>query len=387
MTDRTDKMNLQAYRKAAAEMRDIILANTVMIAEIPAPTFHEDGRVQFMQDRFSECGLHNCSADEVGNGFGILNGENGERQILLIAHSDTVFGQKIDHTVSMSADRMYGPGIGDNSLGLAALASLPLLLDKLNIQLKSNLILMAASRSLGRGNLEGLRFFLHNNKQPLHAALCIEGVKLGRLSHSSIGMFRGEINVRVPEQYDWSRFGASGAVVTLNDIINKINGIRLPRRPKTSIVLGSIEGGNSFSNIATHSMLRFEVRSESAEVVQDIFGEIKDRIAEMDDEATAQIHLDVVARREPGGIDYRHPLVKTARDILKSVQVEARVSPSTSELSELIRYNIPAITLGLTDGANLNQVNEEIMIEPIFIGLAQLIGLLVAVDEGCCDEH
>lgn len=378
---------LGAYRDAAESMRDILLANAVMAAEIPAPTFYEDQRVRFVEDRFSESGLQNCSTDEVGNGFGILNGETGERQILLVAHADTIFDEKVDHTVSMLADRMMGPGVGDNSLGLALLASLPLLLEKLDIRLKSNLILMAASRSLGRGDLEGLRFFLNNNKQPISGALCVEGVKLGRLSYASIGMLRGEIHVRVPEMYDWTRFGAAGAIITLNDVINKINRIPLPKRPKTSIVLGTIQGGTSYNNIATDSLLRFEIRSESADVVRAIHNEIKDRITEISLETAAEVSLSIVARREPGGIDFRHPLVRRARDILKALSIEPRVAPSTSEVAELIRHKIPSITLGLTTGSNLNQVNEEVMIEPIFNGVAQLLGLLIAMDEGLCDEH
>ena len=381
------RSQLEVYRNAAESIREILLANAVMIGEIPAPTFHEDQRVRFIEDRFSECGLQNCSTDEVGNGFGILNGEAGERQILLIAHADTIFSEKTDHTISLLADRMIGPGVGDNSLGLAVLASLPILLERLDIRLKSNVILMAASRSLGRGNLEGLRFFLDNNKLPISSALCVEGVKLGRLSYSSIGMLRGEIEVRVPEMYDWTRFGAAGAIITLNDVINKINRIPLPKRPKTSIVLGSIEGGASFNNIATHSLLRFEIRSESAEVVHDIHEEIRDRITEMSLETAAEVSLDIVARREPGGIDFRHPLVHRSREILKALHIEPRVAPSTSELSELIRHKIPAITLGLTTGAHLNHTNEEVLIEPIFTGIAQLLGMLIAMDEGLCDEH
>ncbi len=381
------RSQLEVYRNAAESIREILLANAVMIGEFPAPTFHEDQRVRFIEDRFSECGLQNCSTDEVGNGFGILNGEAGERQILLIAHADTIFSEKTDHTISLLADRMIGPGVGDNSLGLAVLASLPILLERLDIRLKSNVILMAASRSLGRGNLEGLRFFLDNNKLPISSALCVEGVKLGRLSYSSIGMLRGEIEVRVPEMYDWTRFGAAGAIITLNDVINKINRIPLPKRPKTSIVLGSIEGGASFNNIATHSLLRFEIRSESAEVVHDIHEEIRDRITEMSLETAAEVSLDIVARREPGGIDFRHPLVHRSREILKALHIEPRVAPSTSELSELIRHKIPAITLGLTTGAHLNHTNEEVLIEPIFTGIAQLLGMLIAMDEGLCDEH
>ncbi len=387
MTFDTIKQQLDTYRQAAVDMRDILLANAVMIGEIPAPTFYEDQRVRFIEDRFSECGLQNCSTDEVGNGLGILEGTEGQKNILLVAHADTVFNEKVDHTISMVSDRLIGPGVGDNSLGLALLASLPLLLERLNIRLKSNLIFMAAARGLGRGNLEGLRFFLHNHQSPIAQALCVEGVKLGRLSYSSIGMLRAEINVRVPELYDWTRFGASGAVITLNDIINSINRIPLPKRPKTSIVLGSIEGGNSFNNIATHSLLRFEVRSESAEVVHRLLEEIRDRITEVELHSSAEISLDIVARREPGGIDFRHPLVRHARDLLKALHIEPRVAPSTSELAELIRHRIPAVTLGLTTGKKHTQVMEEIDIEPIFTGVAQFLGLLMAMDEGCCDEH
>ena len=47
---------------------------------------------------------------------------------------------------------------------------------------------MGSARSLGRGDLEGLRFFLDNFKKPITAGVCIEGVKLGRLSYSSIGI-------------------------------------------------------------------------------------------------------------------------------------------------------------------------------------------------------
>jgi len=386
MTSITDtKKQLARYRDAVSGARDILLTNMVMIGEIPAPTFDEEARVRFIVDRFSEAGLQNCSADEVGNGFGILPGSENERTILLVAHADTIFGPKVDHTISMQVDHVTGPAVGDNALGLAALATLPLLLEALALPLKSSLILMAASRSLGRGDLGGLRFFLKNNKRPIHGALCVEGVQLGRLSYSSIGMLRGEIQVSVPEQYDWTRFGAAGANITLIDLINKINSIPLPKRPKTSIVLGTIEGGNSFNNIATHSLLRFEIRSESAEVVQDILEQIQDAISETQSETTADITLDVLARRKPGGVDFRHPLVRHARAIMRALDIEPRLAPSTSELSELITKHIPAITLGLSVSEHQNQINETLRIEPVITGMAQLIGLLVAMDEGLCD--
>ncbi len=367
-------------------LREIILANLVMLSEIPAPTFNETARMQFLVNRFNELQLLNCSTDEKGNGLGIIPGETGERNILIVGHLDTVFDSKVDHTISVEPHRIIGPGVGDNGLGIAVIATLPLILQHLNIKTKSNIILMGSAQSLGMGNIRGLRFFLDHADMPIHSGICVEGVKLGRISYSSIGMMRCGIKFSVPEEYDWTRFGAVGAIVTINDAINRILEIPLPKRPKTNIVLGSVEGGTGFNTIATNASLKFEIRSESGRMVKNI-GQKAEYIAhEVASHSGADVDFRIYAQRRPGGIPFSHPLATTAREIMRSLDITPRITPSTSELSAFIDKKIPAVTLGLTDGENLDQLNESIEIEPIFKGIAQLIGLILAIDGGHCDE-
>jgi len=375
---------LPFVREASQAAREILLANLVMIGEIPSPTFDEFSRVEFIQNRFVESGLHNASADEMGNALGILPGSSGEQNILVVAHVDTVHATTVDHTITLRPESVIGPGVGDNALGVAVVVTLPMLLELLNIQLQSNLVLMGASRSLGRGDLEGLRFFLSNSEIPISVGIGIEGFPLGRLSYSSIGMYRGEIVCSVPEEYDWTRFGATGAIVTINEVINRIQEIRLPRRPRSTIVLGSIMGGKAYNTIATDAVLRFEIRTESEEVGEEIFHEMEAIISEVSSQTGADINLDVFARRRPGGITYQHPLARAARRIMGSLDIQPRKSPSTSELSAFINHEIPAITIGITYGEHQNTPEEEVAIEPIFNGLAQLIGILLAIDRGFC---
>ncbi len=369
------------------EVGEIIIANLIMLGEIPAPTFHEERRVNFLTDRFSEIGLLNSSTDEVGNGVGILEGENDDDNILIVAHADTPFSENVDHTLSVEQKYIRGPGVADNSLGLAAVASLPSIFEFLDITLKKNLILMGATRSLGRGNLEGLRFFLDNNELPISAGLSVEGAQLGRLSHVSIGMLRGEITCTIPEEYDWSRFGDASAILTINEVINKINDIPLPKRPRTSIVLGSIEGGTTYNTIATNASLRFEIRSESSDMVEEIGHRMEEFVAEISSKTGDEINLDIFARREPGGIKFSHPLARKTRFIMEELNVQPRLSPSTSELAAFIDKNIPAITLGITRGDNIRELDENILIEPIYKGLTQLIGTILAIDGGYCDTE
>ncbi len=365
--------------------REVLLANLVMIGEIPAPTGKEENRIQFILNRFDEAGLTDSSIDDAGNGIGVLSGKESEHALLLNAHADTIFDMRTDHTMQVASNEIMGPGVADNALGLAALVSLPYILEDLEIELRNDLVLLAGVKSLGRGNLEGIRFFLENNKFDIKNAICVEGIQLGRLSYSSIGMLRGEITCRVPETYDWSRFGDASAILTLNEVINKINDMRLPKRPRTSIVMGSIVGGSSFNTIARDATLGFEVRSESQEVVERAGETINDIVLEVSSKTGDQVELDIFAKRSPGGIPFAHPLTKCARSVMETLDIEPRLAPSISELSALINQNIPALTLGITVGEQTFKSNETIQIEPIYKGLAQLIGTILAVDGGYCE--
>ncbi len=377
---------LPQYETQLREMTDIILTNLAMVGEIPAPTFGEAARRNFMMTRFAEYELENTSTDEKDNALGILPGRTGERNILIEAHLDTPFPSKVDHTHTVQPNFVVGPGVGDNSLGLASVISLPLILEHLGIKLDSNLILMGSARSLGRGNLEGIRFFLENSQVPISAGICVEGVKLGRLSYSSIGMLRGELSYWIPEEYDWTRFGAGGAIVNMNEMITKILEIPLPRKPRTTIVLGSIHGGSSFNVVARKAVLNFEIRSESNETVEALARKIDYIAAEIAAKAGAQSEFRILARRAPGGLSFSDRLTTSSRSIVEALGIKPRMSPSTSELSAFIDAGIPAVTIGLTDGEHLNEPDETIEIQPISKGLAQLVGLILAIDRGCYYE-
>ncbi|MDZ8117675.1 M20/M25/M40 family metallo-hydrolase [Pontiella agarivorans] len=367
-------------------IQETLLANLIMLSEIPSPTFEEEARVKLLLQRMLESELDKISTDEAGNGVGIIPGKDPSRNILLVAHADSVYSEKVDHAISVLAEEIVGPGVADNSLGMAVLATLPNILKMLGIQLNANLVLLSSTKGLGRGNLDGLRFFMDNNKIPFEAGICIEGEKLGRLSYTAEGMFRGYITCRIPEELDWQRAGQNSAIIALNEVINRILEIPIPKRPRTSIVLGAIRGGKSYNVMATHSSLRFEVRSQDAGMVQTIRERIEDIIADASSPNNAEFDFQIVSSREPGGIDISHPLVKNCRLVMEKLGVQPTIRPSMSEVSELIARGLPAVTLGITEASNLHDLNETIRIKPIYTGLAQLLAMLLAIDGGFCNE-
>jgi len=373
--------------KNLVQIRNILLTNLVMIGEIPSATFMEQARMNFLVNRFNQYHLLNCSTDEAGNGLGILPGKSGDRNILLVSHLDTEYSEKMNHSISIQPNFVSGPGVADNALGLAVLASLPHILETLKIKLNSNLILMGSAKSLGAGNLEGIRFFLNNTNMNISTGLSVEGVRLGRISRSAVGMAKCEVHYWVPEGYDWTQFGAFGSIVTLNEFINRILEIPIPNRPATSIVFSSIESGRGFSKVSTEAELKFEIQSESEEMVEQLLKQINNIAIEVAAKTSSRVLVKELARRKPGGIDFSHPLVSTTMKILNSMDIKPKFVPSMSELSAFIDAGIPALTIGISNLKNVDKSVETVEIEPMYKGLAQLISLLIAIDKGYCDEN
>ena len=341
--------------------------------------------MDFIIQRLADSGLQECSRDEANNGFALLPGTDGQQTILLAANADTLVEEPEDQTVEIARDQVVGPFVVDNSLALAGLVALPLLLDKTGIRLRSNLLLMAAAGCLGRGNLSGLKTFLAQTSMPVQYGICLEGVQLGRLNYACLGMLRGEITARLPDDYDWMKFGATGAILPINDVINQINKIPLPQRPPTRMVFGSIEGGVSFHTIARDTRLRFEARSESSEILNQIQDQLGDICEEVSSRSGVAVQLDIVARREPGGIEIGHPLVKAARAVLAALELAPMMYTTASIMSALVDSRIPAVTLGLTTGhrrGTLDEIDESVAIPPLDTGMAQLAGMLLAIDGG-----
>lgn len=375
------------YRDRLKAMKACILADAVMLGEIPAPTFGEERLVRFLKDRFTENGLDSISDDEAGNAIGLLPGKTGKRTLLVAAHIDKIWESGVDHTVTVAADRLMGPGVADNAMGVTALTALPGILEELKIQLDANLIFLGASRSMGRGDLGGLSFFLNNSQYPIHSGICLEGVQLGRLSYSSLGMNRGEIHIESQVGADWESWSLSGAIPCMNWIIQQILGIETPEVPKTSIILGSVQAGTTYGSPPDQALLRFEVRSEEPGMVARIRERIEEFVDQINAEHQTRAELQIIARRRPGSIGFSHPLVKGTREVMAQLGIQPTVAPSISELSALLDKNIPSLTLGITTGSNKHNFNESIEIEPMYAGFAQLVAVLQLIDKGICDGN
>ena len=99
-------------------------ADAMRIQRIPAPTFAEGQRADFVAQRFAALGLADVTRDEMDNVCGRIVGRERGPALMISAHLDTVFGRKVALTLHQESHRLVGPGIGDNSMGVAGLLGL-----------------------------------------------------------------------------------------------------------------------------------------------------------------------------------------------------------------------------------------------------------------------
>jgi len=366
---------------------ETIITNIILIGQTPAPTFKEMARCRVFMDRLSGFQVDECTTDGYRNPIGIIHGKSPKiAPIFVVAHIDTAFGQDVDHNFTIEQDTISGAGVMDNAVGLGVMASLPEILRRLNLTFNSDIVLVGTIQSLGQGNLRGIRHLLETWHSPIRAAVCIEGGELGRLNYYSDAMIRSEIQCRISKNGKRTRQYTPNAIIVINEVINQILKLYLPQRPRTEIVLGTISGGLKHGCNAYEANLGFEIRSDSDEMVYKLYTDIKDIVEGIAHEFDIELNLKNISNVGASRLKYNHPLVKNARQIIHALNIEPASEPTESELSIFLSRNIPALTVGITYGESYQDKRSIAHIDPIFKGIAQIIGILMAIDSGVCDE-
>lgn len=379
-----NELTLQAVDKLQP-LREQLLSNLVLMAQMPAPTGQEEQRVEFLLERFALAGLPSAASDEAGNAVGVLPGIDGKRDIMISTNLDSELAASVSHDVTVLSDRITGAGVAESPVCAASLALLPDMLKILGIELRSNLILVGSAKSWDRGNNQGLNFFLdHVTKRPDYG-IALEGVPLGKLNHFSIGTLRGDMYCDVDTERQ-RLYDAESALVVLTSVVQRMLRIKLPRRPYSVVRLGKFQAGRNYDIEPDHAELGFEVVSYDERIIKEVQAEIKSITAEMSARYDVNIDIDYFFERQAGGLEFNHPLVQAALSTMDVLDIEPIQAHIASELSCFIARDIPALTLGMTSGRRRLRPSDYIDIDPWFKGLAQLIGVIVAIDGGNCDD-
>jgi acetylornithine deacetylase/succinyl-diaminopimelate desuccinylase-like protein len=364
-------MNMKAFVKHLLDL-------TVQIQQIPAPTFAEARRAQFVEGLFKAEDLHEISMDEIHNVYACLPGKGKAKPLIVCAHLDTVFPFETNLTTQKQKDRIIGPGIGDNSLGVAALLGLIWLLRKRKISLPGDLWLVANVCEEGLGDLRGMRAVVDRFGADVQAYLIIEGLSLSYIQHRALGVQRYRITARTTGGHSWSDYGQPSALHELSALVTKLTAIPLPEEPRTSMNVGRMGGGTSVNAIAAEAWLELDLRSESPQVLTKLTQTVEllvETTSTLPGTGRPEVRMEaeVIGRRPAGELPVNHPLIELAKDCLREQGIEPKLMIGSTDANMPLSLGLPALVLGVTNGAGAHTPGEFIYTEPLERGMQQLV--------------
>jgi tripeptide aminopeptidase len=346
-----------------------LLDLTIAIQQIPAPTFGEAARAALVYDRFKEEGLCDTSIDAVGNVYARLPGKGTAPPLVVTAHLDTVFPEETDLTVHRDADRIAGPGIGDNSLGVACLFGLCWALH--SRPLPGDLWLVANVAEEGLGDLRGMRAVVERFGAQVKAYLVLEGMSLGQVYHRGLAVKRYEITARTAGGHSWVDFGKPSAVHELAALVQRLDSLQLHTRPRTTLNVGVFTGGTSVNTIASEARCLVDLRSEDMDALESLTIQVE-KMIQAANRPGVHVGARVVGQRPAGGIPSSHILVRLGASCLEAVQVRPRLNIGSTDANLPLSRGLPAVCLGITIGGGAHTRDEFIETHPIQKGLTQL---------------
>jgi tripeptide aminopeptidase len=365
--------------RASAECLDLAVA----VQQIPAPTGAETKRSSWVRDEFSRAGLADVTQDELGNVYGRVPG-GANPALIVSAHLDTVFPAETDLTLTRTGDRIAGPGIADNSLGVAALIWLARSLREERVSLPVDLWLVANVREEGNGDLQGMKMVMDRLGSATGAVIVLEGAGLGRVVHQGVGSRRYRITAIAPGGHSWDDFGAASAVHELVCFAERLTHLCVPADPRTTYNIGLIQGGRSVNTIAESACLELDLRSVSAEVLQRLAADVEAMVATSSDPARGvEVTAEIIGDRPVGAIADDHALVRICRAVLDALGVEVHTRPASTDANIPLSRGIPAVCIGLTKAGHVHRESEYLLSDPLQNGLRQLREVITRTSELC----
>ncbi len=356
-----------------------IVQSAITIQQIPAPTFAEKQRAEFIRDDFIRLGLQDVELDDMVNVYGRWPGTDpGRPAVLVSAHTDTVFPPDTDLAVRHEGERICGPGLGDNSLGVAGLLTLLKTLHTHDLHPAADLWLAANSREEGLGDLGGIRAIWHKLGPRLGAAVVIEGMALGRIYHAGIAVRRLRIVCQSPGGHSWLHFGRPSAIHGLIELGAQIIAIHPPEQPRTTYNIGLIGGGHSVNSLATSAELYLDLRSETPDGLAALEQQVHQMMQALHRPGYYEFASTLVGDRPAGSISTSHPLVQMAAAALDVIGYKPTYETGSTDANVLLANGLPTVTIGVSHGGNAHRLDEYIETGPVVAGVWHLILLVLA---------
>lgn len=337
------------------------ISDMLELVQIPAPSLEEGARAARFQERCHALGLRDTEIDEVGNVLIRLplstSSSPTAAPVLVAAHLDTVFPMTTELTPRWEGDRVFAPGISDNTRGLATLLALGRALLGAGVRTHTPVIFVATVGEEGTGDLRGVKHLFREGSTWRDAAafIGVDGTGLRRIVNQALGSRRLRVEFTGPGGHSWADWGRANPIHAASRAVAELTGLVSPHDTRSTLSVGRIGGGTSVNTIPAEAWFELDLRSEAGGALTKIERQARVVIMRALEEANRwrrvgteplALRIEVVGDRPAGMTPPTSGLVQAARAATQYLGEVAELVSSSTDANVPIALGIPAITLG-----------------------------------------
>lgn len=343
----------------AAETYELLLT----MAQIPAPSHHEELRAEFCKNRLEKMGAEGVYIDEAKNVVYPYCAEGEKPLVVFMAHMDVVFPDTEPLPLKEEGGRICCPGVGDDTANLAALmmAAKYVTTHALRPE-KYGILFVCNSCEEGMGNLKGTRKICEVYGDRIREFYSFDGTMDGVVG-CAVGSTRYQVTVKTEGGHSYAKFGNENAIANLAEIIHDLYQIQVPQIGYTTYNVGTMEGGTSVNTIAQEASMLCEYRSDREEALA-IMKEKFEKIFSAHRSEKVQVEVETVGLRpcehlEGEKLQRREEMVAEASALIEHITGKMpRTYSSSTDCNIPLSLGIPAVCYGTYYGAGAHTREE-----------------------------
>ncbi len=326
------------------------------LTEIPAPPFGETARAARFAELLGEAGLDPI-LDEVGNVLARRPGSGDGETVAVVAHLDTVFPVGTDVTVRRVGDRLYAPGIGDDTRGLVILLNVARALARADVQTVADILFVGSVGEEGLGDLRGVRHLLREAGPRVDQFIAIDGFSNRRVVNQALGSRRYRITFKGPGGHSWGDFGIANPAHALSRALfyfDEAAAEGVNTGPPTSYNVGRIGGGTSVNAVPQESWAEVDLRSVERDALGLLDGVLRGSVERARDEQNRRrdrgeplaVEIELIGDRPSGTVDPETPLIQRALAVTRFLGLSPELVAASTDANVPIASGIAAASIG-----------------------------------------
>ena len=353
-----------------------LVEELIRLTEIEAPPFAEAARGAAYLALLREHGLEEVEQDAIGNVMGLRRGFGNGEIVVVAAHLDTVFPAGTDVRVRREGAKLFAPGVGDDTLGLATNLAYLRALDAAGIRTRADILFLGNVGEEGLGDLRGVRhlFAEGRHRERIRAFLTLDSPEVARICTVGVGSRRWRIAFKGPGGHSYNAFGIVNPMYAMAAAATGLAALPVRAEDRTTHCVSVVGGGTSINAIPDLVRMDVDLRSASA----DALAALEARFRTIVDQAVADenalrstrsgaitVEWTRLGDRPAGQTPEDSPVAQLAAAAVAAEGFTPRFEASSTDANVPMSLGIPALKIGSGGrGGRQHSLEEWIELEP-----------------------